>query len=128
MVCRFFVRIYKYESKNCAFDNLWLSIPGLIWLGVHSKDFLEVGKEPPTQNLSSADCKIIQDFWSLLPCGRVSAEIAKMLQHRFCWYIHSKYNPGNIEVYLTEKIIATQQEEGSPVAQRQQRRRPRRQK
>ena len=95
-------------------------------VGVHSKGFLEVGKEPPTQNLSSADCKIIQDFWSLLPCGRVSAEIAKMLQHRFCWYIHSKYNAGNNEVYLTEKIIATQQEEGSPVAQRQQR--PRRQK
>ena len=51
--------MYKYGSKNCAFDNLCLSIPGLIWLGMHSKDFLETGKEPPTQNLSDVDCKII---------------------------------------------------------------------
>ena len=39
-----------------------------------------------------------------------------MIQHRFCRDIHSKYKCGNIEVYLTKKIISAQQEEGSLVA------------
>lgn len=50
---------YKYGSKNCAFDNLNLSVEDLIWLGMHPTHFLNDEDEPPTPSLSDSDYEII---------------------------------------------------------------------
>lgn len=106
---------YKFGSRNCAYDNLDLSVPSLIWLGVHPEDFIEEGGEIPTPNLSDADHEIIKRFLESLPVGIESKKILDMLNARICRDIHNKLHRDNIEAYIIEKIEENQEVEATEV-------------